>query len=176
MNTHFTKILTVIGFTVVAALAAHAVPSSVSTGTATATAEIVAGIQIIHLNAADLKFGQVIPSIYGDGTVTIAPDSSRTYAGVDVINSNSYTAAHFKVSGAANTSFGITLPTSIYLQLSEDASVTMLVDQFTSNPSGNGMLDATGAANLDVGATLHVHANQRHGRYDAPFSVTVAYN
>ena len=113
MNTQFSKILTVVGFTI-AALSAYAVPTSGATATATATADVVAGIQIIHLNAADLKFGQVIPSIYGDGTVTIAPDSGRTYAGVDVIDSKPYAAAHFQVRGAANASFSITLPSSIY--------------------------------------------------------------
>jgi len=61
MNTQFSKILTVVGFTI-AALSAYAVPPSGATATAPATADVVAGIQIIHLNAADLKFGQVIPN------------------------------------------------------------------------------------------------------------------
>jgi hypothetical protein len=53
----------------------------------------------------------------------------------------------------------------------------MVVDTFTSNPSGTGTL-AGGTQNLNVGATLNVGSSQASGTYTnaAGFTVTVNYN
>jgi hypothetical protein len=52
----------------------------------------------------------------------------------------------------------------------------MQVNDFVSNLGDNSVLSNEGTANLKVGATLNVEANQTPGLYEGKFDVTVAYN
>ena len=54
----------------------------------------------------------------------------------------------------------------------------MTVDNFVSNPSGTGLLSASGSQTVNVGATLNVAANQVAGTYEntTDLKVTVNYN
>ena len=76
--------------------------------------------------------------------------------------------------GTANASFSISLPASVLL--SDSASHTMTVDNFTSSPTPSGVLDGSGQQTLFVGGTLNVSANQAFGSYSGQMSVTVDYN
>ena len=50
----------------------------------------------------------------------------------------------------------------------------MLVDTFTSDPSGTGTL-SSGTATFGVGAKLHVAANQTPNAYSGSFTVSIVY-
>jgi hypothetical protein len=52
----------------------------------------------------------------------------------------------------------------------------MEVNYFVSDLGNNSTLDNAGEAQLKVGATLNVEANQAVGLYTGSFDVTVAYN
>ncbi len=149
-------------------------PASAS-ATANATATIITPISIT--NVADLNFGNIVAGT-GAGTVTVATTGTRTSTGDVILPSanavqGTVNAAQFKVTGLADATYAITLPTSIYI--SETGGETMTVDNFTSNPSGTGSL-AGGTQTLSVGARLNVGAGQVAGDYTGTFNVTVAYN
>ena len=109
------------------------------------------------------------------GTVILTPAGTRNATGGVTINSEtSGNPATFDVQGTPNASFSISLPVSIIL--SDAASHTMTVDNFTSSPTPSGVLDASGKQTLFVGATLNVSANQAFGAYSGQMSVTVDYN
>jgi hypothetical protein len=135
-------------------------------------------------NDVVLDFGAVVAS-GALGTVTMAPDNTRTEGGgVTLHASNVGSAAEFSVTGQANFTYSITLPAGA-TTISDGGTNTMTVSTWTSNPTvlAGGQLDGTGNQTLRVGATLNVAANQAPGDYSSefaggsgPFTVTVNYN
>lgn len=120
----------------------------------------------------NLQFGSVAAGSI-DGTVVMSPAGVRTASGgVTLSNVNHGTAASFSVTGDSNATYAITLPASVVLS---NGSNTMVVDTFTSEPSGTGQL-SSGSQTLRVGATLHVAADQAPGSYEGTFEVSVSYN
>jgi hypothetical protein len=148
-----------------------------STATASASATIITPIAIAK--TTDLVFGKLAVGGTG-GTVTIGTNDSVTIAGAGhtisqpASNTGSPTAAAFAVTGEGSFTYAITLPSSD-VTLSDGASHSMVVNTFTSNPSGTGTL-SSGAQTLKVGAMLTVGDAQTPGTYTGSFSVTVAYN
>lgn len=141
-----------------------------ATATADAKAEIVAALDITK--ETDLDFAQVVAG-GTDGTVIMTPGGVRSATGGTTLGNGPGSAASFHVTGAANATYAITLPSSVTL---ESGLNTMLVDTFTSDPTPTGTLDGTGNQTLNVGATLHVPTGQATGNYSHSFDVTVAYN
>lgn len=118
----------------------------------------------------DLGFGSIVAGNAG-GSVTVAPNGDRN-AGGDVALGSAVGAgaARFTVSGDPLSAFSVILPASTNLV---DGGASMVVDTFTSSPSGSGALGAGGTAEIKVGATLRVGAGQESGAYSGTFDVTV---
>lgn len=146
------------------------------TSSATAQASIVQPINLFKVR--DLSFG-IISSGETSGTVVLAPTaaSTRSASGGVTLPSGSGTvqSAIFIVSGVNGYAYTITLP-SAAITLS-DGTHFMTVDNFTSIPSGSGLLNP-GSQTIYVGATLNINANQEAGDYESTedFVVTVNYN
>jgi hypothetical protein len=107
--------------------------------TATATAIIVGPIGIT--NTANMNFGNVAVSTVA-GTVVLATDGSRSVTGGCTLpaTTGSPAAATFTVTGAANYTYAITLP-STPTTLDDGAAHQMTVDNWQSDPSGTGDLE-----------------------------------
>lgn len=137
--------------------------------TANAVVNVTNGLAISK--NADLVFGSIAQPLAGD-TVVMTPAGVRTSTTL-TFGSGIFGAASFTVSrvggGGGNPHFTITLPASVTLNGSGGG--TMLVDTFTSNPSGSGF--AVPPTIVTVGATLHVGALQPVGLYTGTFNVTV---
>ncbi len=145
-----------------------------ASATANATATIIAPIAIT--NSSALAFGNIAVSATNPGTVTVAPDGTRTAlngATLPVV-AGTVGAATFTVTGEGTSSYAITLPATA-VTLTGGGGGTMTVDTFTSTPSGTGTL-AAGTQTVTVGGTLHVGAAQTPGNYTGSFTVTVNYN
>ncbi|MGA7617407.1 MAG: DUF4402 domain-containing protein [Thermoanaerobaculia bacterium] len=124
-------------------------------------------------NDSALNFGSFIvgPSA---GTVTVAPDGTRTVSGVIPIATGSFNAASFTVtvSGSGNPHYLITIPAG--LTLTGPGGATMSVDTFLSNPAISGIASPPARQDtLAIGATLRINANQQSGAYNGVFPVTV---
>jgi hypothetical protein len=141
--------------------------------TATALLGVVAVSfsQSIQTNS-DLTFGRIAAGS-APGTVTISPLGSRTSSGGVTLASSSFGAARFTVSGNPNLSFAILLPAT---QALTGGGEPLVVDTFQSFPSETGILDGSGNRILELGATIHIPANQARGTYSGSFEVTVTYN
>jgi len=146
---------------------------------ADASATIITPIAIAW--AADMNFGNVAVQSSTGGTVILAPGGGRSTGGaggatLPAFNTGTVTAASFTVSGTADYTYVITLPsTNVVIS---DGTNTMNVNAFTSTPTPTGTLDGTGYQTLNVGATLNVAAAQPAGTYtlDDGIEVTVNYN
>jgi hypothetical protein len=146
--------------------------SASGTATSNAGASIVSALSIS--NTVGLQFGQIAPTVL-IGTVTVSTAGARTSSGgVTLGNGIAATAASFAVTGGANSTYAITLPTSI--TIADVGAFSMAVDTFVSNPLTTGTLSGAGTQTLLVGATLHVGASQTANPYTGTFDVTVAYN
>ncbi|RAJ82026.1 uncharacterized protein DUF4402 [Chitinophaga dinghuensis] len=144
-----------------------------ATATANATAYVVTPLTIT--TATHMNFGLVAPSSAA-GTVVLGTDGSRTFGGgaTQLPGTGTVSAASFNVAGEPGYTYAISLPASVSLA---NGGNTIVVDNFTSNPSGTGLLTG-GVQTLNVGATLEVTANIAPGNYTTatPFNVTVNYN
>lgn len=124
-------------------------------------------------NDLSLEFGRMIPCA-SSSLVTVDAFGSRTVSGcAELLGGGTVQAASFTVGGDANANYAMTLPATSSITLGANS---MVVDSFTSSPSGTGTLDQFGNDTLTVGATLHVGASQPAGTYTGTFDVTVDYN
>lgn len=128
---------------------------------------------------ANLEFG----TIAGDGTfpgaVTIDPvTGNKTVGGGAYDFGGLHSRAEFEVKGTRYATFTITLPASVTLN---SGGNSMTLNNFTSTPSGTGVLSTAGdlpgngKATVCVGATLQVGAGQAAGVYSGAFTVIVNY-
>lgn len=141
-----------------------------ATTTTTVEANIVSTINIIAQNG--IAFGDIGPSAT-PGTVSVDANGSRTTTGgVTITTSTAGLPAQFEVSGDPNSTYGISLPTSVVI--TSTAGDNMTVSNF--NTAANGQLDAGGKQNLNVVATLNVGSFQAFGAYSGVMSATVEYN
>lgn len=145
---------------------------------ATASAETSATIitPIAISKTADLNFGNIVAGTAG--TVTVETNDSRSSTGgvtLPAATPGTFTAAQFTVTGLANATYSITVPSSFNVTSGSDQ---MEVNTFVTDPTPTGTLDVTGAQTVKVGATLAVGANQQAGTYvnTADLVITVAYN
>jgi len=147
-------------------------PVRAVTITATVSANITGGIA--GNASTGLSFGDVSPGT-SPGSVTVDISGFRTsVGGVSLGMSTPATPAIFQVTGTPSSTYTITAPTS--LSLTDGAGNFMMVDNFTSSPSGTGgLLDAGGSQSLTVGGTLHVGANQPGGSYTGVLGMTIVY-
>jgi hypothetical protein len=170
-------ILIFLAIIMVASFSNMAVAQTSATTSATVTATIIAPISISK-TGTDMSFGNVIK---GAGTIVLAPAGTRsgTAALLPGTQAGTVTAAVFTVSGEGSSTYAITLPAADYTitNTTGTGNETMIVNSFTSNPSGTGTL-SSGSQELRVGATLNVTAGQVSGVYtnSTGFNVTVAYN
>jgi len=156
------------------ALTVLLVPSMVR-AQATDTGDISVTIQnqaITLTNNTTLSFGTVLP--FGrTGTVTVPASGAPTVSNAFVSVPGS--SANWSVTGVPNAPYAITLPSSPAVVTS--GAFSMNVDTFTRTSGTTQLyLDGAGDASFNVGATLHVGANQPAGIYTGTYNVTVAYN
>jgi hypothetical protein len=168
------KKLIILSFAIALSLELFSQGNPSTTVTATASANVIQPIEIAKIT--DLAFGN-IASGTADGAVIISTDGTRTATGgVSLIDAGSVSnAASFDITGFADASFTIEVPSSVTIQTAGGAN-QMIVNNFISSLGSNAVLDANGEAKVFVGATLNVSAQQEAGLYSGSFQVIVAYN
>lgn len=177
---NFTKFLAILIFAFF--LRANSLAQVSSTATASAT--IYTALTITHAGLTDLRFGNIIPGPGpGNGTVTVDPSTgTASYAGGTAFSAApvataAISAAQFTVAGTPGATYSINVPVGTVV-LTGPSGATMNADNFSSDPTPTGALDATiGTQTLRVGARLTVTPTQAAGTYtSAAFTVTVQYN
>ena len=164
---------------VIAAIAIISANSSFAQATTSASASAIIITPITIAKTVDMNFGNVAVSASLAGTVVMTPAGVRTAGGAGgvtlPVTAGTVAAASFTVSGQANYTYAITLPSTCTISSSSN---TMIVNGFTSTPATTGTLSGTGTQTLLVGATLNVSAAQAAGTYtnSTGVPVTVNYN
>lgn len=143
-----------------------------ATGSANATAEILAAVQIT--NTAALRFGQVAPPNSGSGSVGVAAlTGSTAVCGGGAVCGGTSGPAAFDIAGSGGLDVGVSLPaTSVTIRDGGGAGPNSMAVTGLS-------LDTTvlfgGVGTVFVGGTLTVPAGQAAGVYSANFNVDANY-
>jgi Mat/Ecp fimbriae major subunit len=152
--------------TVAVGLGSHEALATSQTGHANAS--IVQAIVVTE--NTQMNFGYIIPSASA-GTAVLATSSTVTPTNVTYLNG--------AVAGAWTATGTPTQPAVITLDVSDtltSGANTMTIDTFTNDAGGSPTFAAgTGNLSFNVGATLHVGANQAAGNYAGTYTVTVNY-
>jgi Domain of unknown function (DUF4402) len=130
-----------------------------------------------------LDFGNVIRGTTA-GTVTIAPNGTRTSTGgVTLANGGGHKAASFAGQGTFNQRVDVSIGANTIFLTGPGAA--MRVRNFvigstptaplTTAPTRFTIASASGIFNFPVGATLEVGANQVPGKYTGTWSITLNY-
>ncbi len=145
-------------------------PARAADSTATVTATIVAPIVIAK--KSELAFASIVPHAVSPGTVVVSSDGSIT-CGPNLSCSRAPEPSGFSITGEPLNTFTITLPSGAQTIIAGDKSMT--VDRFTSSPESTGVISSDGQATVNVGATLHVGANQPIANYTGSFDIDLDY-
>jgi len=161
------------GAALVASSLAFACPAAATATTGTGTAAIVTPLTVV--NAAPLSFGSVVPGA-ASGTVTIdAFTEARTVAGGVSAAGGTVSAAKFSGLTTSLSHLKIDIPNGAITLTRVGGGATMTVDSFALNGNKNDWVASTTVFSFQVGAVLHVGANQLAGTYNGTFNVTVNY-
>jgi len=117
-----------------------------------------------------ISFGMTAGSSDGPSTFVLAPNGTLTATGYGIVIKGRVREGEFKVRGTAGASVLITLPTTASLS---NGGATVTLSNFTSVPSGVGLLDHKGQLIIKVGATLSLPAGHPGGEYSGTFPVFV---
>ncbi|WP_439566860.1 DUF4402 domain-containing protein [Sphingopyxis sp.] len=150
--------------------------------TAPAEAEAIVLRPLSFFKVNDLDFGDIIPSATA-GTVTLAPDGSRSRTGGVTLAGDGGEPARFAGLGTLNRQVNISLGSNtIWLN---GPGVRMRARTFeigstptailSTSPTRFRITSPLGNYNFPVGATLEVGANQAPGDYSGTFTITLNY-
>ncbi|MCM2343245.1 MAG: DUF4402 domain-containing protein [Alphaproteobacteria bacterium] len=178
-----TRILLTTALAVVA-LGAVGISQHVNAATETADVDARIVVPVTITKTSDLDFGDIAAGT-GITEVTIAPvTGARTKDAGDAVllASDAGNDATFDVDGEDGLTIAVDVPGNLDVVLDNGGGGTMAVEDFTWNfnavtTTGDGTvaLPAGAAAELSLGATLIVGANQAAGTYTDTLTINVNY-
>ena len=150
---------------------------------ATGTATVVVLTPLTISQTTEMNFGQVAGSTAA-GNVVLSGNVTTPDVNTSVFAGNGELDAVFTISGSSSANIIITPALGTLSATLDDvgAGAAMTVDTFTSTTGYPAGLDGAGSASFDLGATLHLNANQASGTYTtglgtgATYTITVNYN
>jgi hypothetical protein len=159
-----------------------AAPAYAASGPGTSNAAVVS--RLSFFSTTDLDFGTILASAAG-GTVTVAPDGTRTSSGVTTVGGGQVPAA-FVGRGTFNQIVTISMLATPITLTKVGGTQTMQVGTFvigsapttvilTTTPQRFRIGSATGVFGFNLGATLTVNPNQVDGNYVGTFSIILNY-
>ncbi|EIA08540.1 DUF4402 domain-containing protein [Flavobacterium frigoris] len=183
------NLLKLILVTVALGFTANSKAQTLSTANASAGATIIVPMTLTEQNS--LNFGSTNKKLGVAGSVVLSTaDASRDFNGG--VSGSSFgdpaTNAVFNITGANDSSYAITLPSSITVM--EPGSMTMTINELKIRFSGaaqdiainegsnsvSKMLNASGNDSFRLGGKLNIGSEQLAGSYSGTYSVTVDYN
>jgi spore coat protein U-like protein len=176
------QFMRVLGWFVAGAIGACTASTAAYADQQTADAQIAVVRPLEFIKVEDLDFGRIIRATTA-GTVTIAPNGTRTKTGDLILIGTGFQPAEFAGFGSNNQRVDISLGSNSIFVTGPGAP--MRVRDFTlgstptavltSNPRRFRIVSASGIFLFPVGATLEVGANQTPGTYSGNWTITLNY-
>ncbi|MBK8631111.1 MAG: DUF4402 domain-containing protein [Sphingomonadales bacterium] len=182
MLTRFQSILASLG-ALLLALAGMAAPAHAAGGAGPITTIVVKPLSFFPVD--DLNFGSLLAGATA-GTVTIAPDGTRTSTGGAAPIGGGFTPARFAGMGTYNQIVNISMAATPITITRQTGTQTMQVRTFTigsspttqvltTTPRSFRIGSASGIFLFSLGAQLVVGANQMPGTYTGTYTVVLNY-
>jgi hypothetical protein len=129
--------------------------------------------------SSQMNFGRFSPGLQG-GEIILTPESTISVLGSVFAGTGTHNAASFYITGDADASYSISLPTSPVILTHISNAKTIVVADWVSNPSpgiGTGKLQ-NGYQLVYVGATLKVGTLNDNpvGIYTGSYTITFEFN
>lgn len=140
---------------------------------ATGTANIILPVTVAKLN--DMDFGCITVTTAGTAILDSTTGAVTTTGGVLFAGCLPH-AAQFAAVSPSKTVVQIKLPNKGTTLTRVGGTETMTLDTWTMNGTQTRNVVAHEELAFQVGATLHVNANQTEGTYTGTFDVTLNYN
>lgn len=119
-------------------------------------------------NTGDLNFGTIM-SLNTPQSVTISPENGATSGAINI--NSERTRGTFLISGPANKSYNIVVPTSVNITYGGNSMTADL----TSYPATAGQLNNSGQDTLYIGGTLNIGSSQPAGEYTGTYTINIQY-
>ena len=152
-------------------------PNNATVNPMTFTFTVVPYLTITEIS--QLHFGVIASQPASTCQVVVAHTGARSGTAFLMPRAPHATAAEFQITGTPNTSFSVSLPSSVSLKDNSGGSggVTLTVGTFTSSTGAFSGLstNSSGTATLQFGGTLSVPAGAPSGTYTGDYTVTVNY-
>lgn len=152
----------------VAFTATPAFAQTQDTDQGSATAEIIAPLDLVHTSGAALDFGAF--TVGTGGTVTVDSTGAGTAGGNVTLIAGTTLADSFDVSGEAGRTFSISTTNDQLTGPGGNLSFS------TAASAASGTVGAGGTASFTVGGVLTVPGGTAAGTYTGTYDATVAYN
>jgi Domain of unknown function (DUF4402) len=176
------KLVRTLSTAAISVIAVCAAASPVYANQKVADAQIAIVRPLEFIRVENLDFGKVIRASTA-GTVTVAPDGTRTKTGNVILIGTGFQPARFAGMGTNNQRVDISLGTASIFVTGPGAPMrvhTFIMGStptaiLTTTPQRFRINSATGIFNFPVGATLDVGANQTPGTYNGTWTITLNY-
>lgn len=119
-----------------------------------------------------LDFGTVAGSSDGSSSIVLSPSGAVTTTGYGIVIKDRLQVGKYEVRGPKYAQVLITLPSTVTLS---SGSSQATLSNFTSWPSGAGVLNDHGKLTIKVGATLSIPTGQAGGAYTGPMTIYVDF-
>ena len=148
------------------------------TAAANASALMVAALNVTKVSGADMNFGTIYtPSAASTLVLTAAASATLTpSSGLQIVSTTGGTAAHFTVTSGAGSPH-VSWTAGPLTLTSGSNSMTLNTLTCSNGAQGAAITLASGSADVYIGGTLNIAANQATGTYTntGGVVVTVAY-
>jgi hypothetical protein len=159
-----------------------ALPAFAQPDTEQGRAEVGVVTPLSFIQTEELHFGQIFARP-NTGTVTVAPDGTRSATGGIILVGNNHQAAEFAGMGSNNQRVQISLGSNaiwIYGPGPRMRVRTFVIGStptavLTTTPRVFRIVSPSGGFRFPVGATLEVGANQPTGTYTGTWTITLNY-
>lgn len=125
---------------------------------------------VVFSDVQGLAFGDFAST--SGGSVSIDTVGGASSSGDVFLFPSTRSQAIFQITRCPADNFVITLPAAASIKF---GNTVMNLSNFVSDPVGSGVADATGFAEVHVGATLEVPAAPKEGNYKGTFDVIVDF-
>lgn len=137
-----------------------------ATASGTASAEIIAPLAVTKTQ--DIDFGKMMQPA---GAETVKVTAAGAVSGASVHLGGAQNGS-FSIQGQPETDVTVSIGAAT---LTNSASDTMTMNNYTFSKAATHALDATGKSTVNFGADLSVAAAQPVGEYSGPFTINVIY-
>ncbi len=146
-------------------------PGNAATAFTTVRVNVVKPMAFAEVSAG-INFGTIMANGVA-GRIALSPSGAVTSQGVTVADRDQVSSGSFKLFGAGNQAYTISLPDAVTFAKGADV---ISVGAFTHDAGETPTLDPDGYSNFNIGATLQITKGKSSGTYYGSVPIIISNN